>query len=274
VMQDFAGEQFNIRLIILRFFQKMILRRTEEEKLRAQFVLQENLQYKRDRQMFEVKTGEYNLVWAPGKETIFHFSKEREYHLLHIYYEPELIQQLNPGFPATGTVPNEKMIHIIKPQFKETIDQILAVPYKNNIVRFYYENQVRDVMFYLLFRGKEEISSKDLSPEDITRIEKVEQIILKDITVHYSIPELARKAKMGQFKLKSAFKKVTGMGLFECLKEARLHKARQLILETDVMIRIISEEVGYESITGFIDAFRSKYGMSPTAYRKKYRLND
>ena len=206
VVQDFAGESFNIRYIILRLFHKLVLHRIEEEKLRAQFVLQEHLKYRRDQATFQLKTNEYNLVWAPGKETMFHFKGEKEYHLLHVYYEPELIRQLIPTFPEPDSTPNEKDIHVIKPQSRDAIDQILTVPYKGDIRRFYYENQVRDLLFHMLFSEKEQKNISGLSEEEIAQVNRVEQIILRDLTVHYTIPELARKAKMGQFRLKTAFK--------------------------------------------------------------------
>ncbi|MGZ3973696.1 MAG: helix-turn-helix domain-containing protein [Flavisolibacter sp.] len=274
IVQDFAGELFNIRYIILRFFQKMILHRFEEEKLRAQFVLRENLRYKRDRKTIKVNSGDYNLVWAPGKETVFHFGKGKEYHLLHIYYEPELVRHLKPSFPGKNSVPDERLIQLIRPQFKETVNQILEVPFRGDVIRFYYENQVRDLLFYMLFSTSECKELEGLSPEEIARVNKVEQIILENLSTHYTIPELADKAKMSEFRLKAAFKKVTGMGMFERLKEARLQRACRLLTETDEQVTIIFEKVGYESITGFIDAFKKRFGISPTKYRKRYKLKD
>ena len=274
VIQDFEGDQFNIRYVILHFFQKMILHRTEEEKLRAQFVLREKLKYKRGRSTFQVKPGEYNLIWAPGTDTEFHFLEDREYQLLQLYYDPALVRQLIPSFPDTASIRDEKRNHIIRPNYTDTVSQILNTPYTGEIRRFYYEIQVRELMFSILDPQRHSRNIKGLSEYEVSQIHKVEQMIVKDLSVHYTIPELARMINMGQFKLKAAFKQVTGMGMFECLKEARLQKSRKLLLETDMLVKHIYAEAGYESITVFIDAFRKRFGISPTEYRKKYKPDD
>lgn len=273
VVQEIAGDHFNIRYIILRLFQKMVLHRKEEKKLRAQFVLQENLHYKRNGQMIGVATDEYNLVWAPGKKTQFHFRPDREYQLLHIYYEPDLLREVYPSFPSKKTVPHEKQVKTIKPQLRQTIDLILRAPHKSNLGQSYYKELARMVMFHLLHYQIKHPLPKDLSPDEIARVTKVEQIILEDLTAHYTIQELAQKARMGQVRLKEAFKKVTGMGMYEKLKDARLQKARQLLLETDLLIKEIYLEVGYEGITSFIGAFRKRFGISPTLYRNIFKTN-
>ncbi|MGZ3916712.1 MAG: helix-turn-helix domain-containing protein [Flavisolibacter sp.] len=269
VVQDIEGDHFNIRYIILRLFQKMVLHRKEEEKLRVQFVLQESLRYKRNGQVIAVAAGEYNLVWAPGKKTQFHFRPDREYRLLHLYYEPVLLREVYPAFPSRKTIPHENQVKIIKAQLRRSIEQMLNTSFKIYKDQSYYENLVRMVMSHLLYLKDKQHFFKDLSLDEIARINKLEQFILEDLTAHYTIKELARKARMGQVRLKEAFKKVTGMGLYEKLKDARLQKARQLLLETDLLVKEIYLEVGYEGITSFIGAFRKCFGMSPSQYRKR-----
>jgi AraC-like DNA-binding protein len=62
-----------------------------------------------------------------------------------------------------------------------------------------------------------------------------------------------------------------GLNLFERLREARLARAKQLLLETDLQVKVIFREVGYKSLSGFEDAFKEKYGLPPLQYRKAFQ---
>ena len=75
---------------------------------------------------------------------------------------------------------------------------------------------------------------------------------------------------MREARLKEAYKDIIGRTIYERLREARLQKARELLLATDLQVQLMYAEVGYESITGFIDAFRERFLLSPLQYRKKY----
>jgi AraC-like DNA-binding protein len=271
VVQAFDGPQFRICLWVLQLLEKITLLRAGSDHVQAQVALRESVHYRRGTTRVALQQGTWNLVWAPGSDAEFQFGAKREYRFLLIEYAPELVAQALPGFPRDTSLFAETKVRLLSPPMQEIIQQMLAAPYAAALRRFYFENQVRELLFHWLVTMPEPRGIEGLSAEDIGRLLKVEQLILDDLTTHHSIPELARKAHMSQFKLKSGFKKVTGMGLFERLKEARLQRAKQLLLQTDEMVRHIYHQVGYESITGFIDAFRERFGLSPTDYRKKYR---
>lgn len=59
-----------------------------------------------------------------------------------------------------------------------------------------------------------------------------------------------------------------GMPFNKFLINFRLARAEKFLLRTNMTIEKISEIVGYESVTGFFIAFKKKYGMSPSDFRK------
>ena len=69
------------------------------------------------------------------------------------------------------------------------------------------------------------------------------------------------------------FKKNTGKGFAEYLRDVRLDKARRLLADTELKIVEVADKVGYESYKSFTRAFREVMGMLPTEYRERRRRN-
>jgi AraC-like DNA-binding protein len=71
--------------------------------------------------------------------------------------------------------------------------------------------------------------------------------------------------------LKTGFARVFGMGTFERLLQRKMDRAKYLLETTDRQVQDVSEMAGYETVTGFINAFRKQFKMTPKDWRKKSR---
>ncbi len=65
------------------------------------------------------------------------------------------------------------------------------------------------------------------------------------------------------------FKKETGLSLGEYILSRRLKRAKHLLKETSHTVLEISTEIGFNNVTYFNKLFKSAFGMTPTAYRKR-----
>lgn len=97
---------------------------------------------------------------------------------------------------------------------------------------------------------------------------QVAERMVRDLTVHYTIDELAQEAGLSATALKNCFKGVYGSSIYAYLREYRLQTAQKLLAETDASVAEIARRVGYENPNKFSSAFRAKTGMTPTEYRK------
>jgi AraC-like DNA-binding protein len=59
-----------------------------------------------------------------------------------------------------------------------------------------------------------------------------------------------------------------GTSFIDYLKDYRLAMAARLLSASDASILEIAEDVGFESLSYFNRAFKKRYGMTPTQYRK------
>lgn len=90
---------------------------------------------------------------------------------------------------------------------------------------------------------------------------------------HYNEPitlsALTKRYAISRAQLERVFFDSVGVSPIKYLTDVRLSHAADLILSTDLPITAIAEAVGYNSSSGFIEAFKNKYKCSPLKYRKK-----
>lgn len=91
-------------------------------------------------------------------------------------------------------------------------------------------------------------------------------IILANIPKHFAIPDLAKKVGLVDFLLKKAFKEQFGVGLYEYHRKAKLDRAKELLLTTDLPMKAIAAQSGFERLTSFITSFKKEYGKPPAKY--------
>ena len=86
-----------------------------------------------------------------------------------------------------------------------------------------------------------------------------------------TIEELSRRCLMNPTTLKAVFKAVYGDSLAAHMKEHRLERAAELLRHGDESVAEIAAAVGYDSASRFSAAFRERFHMLPTEYRKQLK---
>jgi two-component system response regulator YesN len=82
-----------------------------------------------------------------------------------------------------------------------------------------------------------------------------------------SLTRLAEVASLNASYLSRLYKQQTGKGLMEFITEARIAKARTLLLGTTMKIHEISAAVGLFSSTYFARVFKKATSLTPQEYR-------
>lgn len=104
----------------------------------------------------------------------------------------------------------------------------------------------------------------NLSEDDVQRLIRVEKILTDDFrNSPPTIDRLAKTVSMSATKLKINFKQMYGQSIYAYFQKARLQRARQLLMEGKKTVTKVAEEVGYNSTSNFILAFKKQYGHLP-----------
>lgn len=100
--------------------------------------------------------------------------------------------------------------------------------------------------------------------------------ILHAIRHHYqtlTLTDLAEQFHYSKPYLCTLIKQNTGVSFTELLKQIRMSRAADYLLNTDLPVFEISEIVGYHSTDHFSRVFRSHYHCSPQEYRREHLEN-
>lgn len=224
-------------------------------------------------QRITVKEGQFSLIPGPVEKTELILEGGKEYQQFSIGYHTSFVEGLIPYFPFLEPFIKETKTDVgwalSSPRWMPRealyiIDQMLHCNYEPALRDFFFEDKAGDLLFYMLVElSKKKPSLKDLSPADIEKVYVSRTIILNDLTQHFNITQLARKVGINEFKLKIGFKQLFGVGPFAFLKNERMHKAYDLLLNTDKPIKDVQSITGYASLTSFVGAFRKFFGKTP-----------
>lgn len=102
----------------------------------------------------------------------------------------------------------------------------------------------------------------------VKKIKEVHDYMKENLSQRITIDELSKKFAMNSTTLKTVFKDVYGTSIAAHIKEHRMEKAAELLVQTDLSISEISCQVGYESQSKFSMVFKEYYKLSPAEYRK------
>lgn len=94
------------------------------------------------------------------------------------------------------------------------------------------------------------------------------------IRQHYQEPltleEVADKVGLTQAYFSSLFKKETQVGFARYLMGERMDAAKEMLRETNMSVKEICHQVGYNDVKHFTHVFEKSVGVKPAAYRKLY----
>jgi AraC family transcriptional regulator, arabinose operon regulatory protein len=119
---------------------------------------------------------------------------------------------------------------------------------------------------FLLLKG-DALETVRLDPRIVATL----QIITNDLAAHHETNALARTAGLSESRFLHLFREQLGVPLRHAIRTLRLQQAAVLLAYGDEPVGTIAEDVGFSSIFALSREFRRTYGVSPRAYRERFR---
>ncbi|MCP1133950.1 response regulator [Paenibacillus polysaccharolyticus] len=129
---------------------------------------------------------------------------------------------------------------------------------------------MKDAVQYLYLAADELVNFKRSNEEERANIvvqslcNYIKSNLEKDLT-------LVRLAELHHFNpsyLSRFFKQEMGINLSEYIDDSRIRKAKELLMNQELMVREVALQVGYESAHSFTRLFKKQTGMTPQEYRE------
>ena len=132
----------------------------------------------------------------------------------------------------------------------------------------YIKSQLYQFFFVLDNRCRNLVQPKK-SNKSLDKI----KIVLKYIENNYMdkipIADIAEVAGFSESHFMRYFKETMGTSFVDYLKDYRLTMASRLLVASDSAILDIAAEVGFENLSYFNRAFKQKYQMTPSTFRRE-----
>ncbi len=103
---------------------------------------------------------------------------------------------------------------------------------------------------------------------ELAMFARAQDILSNDAGGRLTIADLARQLGTNATKLKSGFKLLYGMTIFNYRNHHRMTRAIEMLADPDIPIAVIAHAVGYDHQASFTTAFKAHFGLPPKEARK------
>lgn len=136
----------------------------------------------------------------------------------------------------------------------------------------FMESKAIDLLLCFVRCSSAEINSCDSckflnNPYEKEKIIQARDILLRDIQLPPTIPQLASQVGINQCYLKKGFKEVFNTTIFAFIQEHRISRAKLLLTTTQNSIADIASEVGFSNTSNFTNSFKTFTGVLPSDLR-------
>ena len=150
--------------------------------------------------------------------------------------------------------------------------QLLASPYRGARQMLYLEGKCTEILCACIEMWLAHLNAdkpnETLSARDLRLIEAAREMIVADLRLAPTIPELARAVGTNASKLKRGFKFLYGMTIFEYGHRCRMNHALHLLVDERLPVGQVALAAGYQHQTSFTAAFREYFGFAPKDARR------
>ena len=141
--------------------------------------------------------------------------------------------------------------------------------FNDNIVAIYSTqnlSEIETIINELLDRGAPRLEIDQHSPTHAIHL--VKQYIHDHYGDELSLNLLAEKVFLTPRYLSSMFIQEVGYGINKYIKNVRMNKAKDMLLETNMKVIEICKAVGYSNVSYFCKSFLEDFGATPEKYRQ------
>ena len=219
-----------------------------------------------------------------NRNVIHREERVSDFTVIHFCFKPAFLQDVSKYFNESNSVGS---------LLKETEEQpnlisyLMYLPKHENIesiegiAKDLFDEMVQkrakyiEICKFLLLRMFIEIQNSNMYQFNINQFFPSSERTLYDETLKYIIDAKRKvtRQELGEYLnyngnyISNVFRKHAGISLAKYVRDICVSHAAHLLLNTDMQIKDIMHELGYENKTAFYKNFSEKYGMNPGEYR-------
>lgn len=230
--------------------------------------------------LISFKPHQHNIVYANG--LCGRLDWESEYlQLCEINMAPQFFKRYFPeGNHLFDTFRNSmekgktsllsKNHYQVSHKMYQIVEEIIRCQRKGIFKRMFLEAKVIELLMLQLeqFADHNEIQTS-VKKSDVDKIYAVREFILHNMDDSSSLIDLAHKVGTNEFILKKGFKELFGTTVFGFWNDVKMEEAKQLLMQKKMNVGEVSHHIGYKNQRHFSAAFKKKFGVLPSQYKKQ-----
>ena len=169
-------------------------------------------------------------------------------------------------------------LYIVESNIITSAGSAAAIDCCLHIVKTYYGVKVANKIARIMVSSPERdggqtqyIESPTINGAGDERITKLTDLVLENITGHFTLTAAAEYCMMSVRSFSRNFKSAYGTSFNAWLINARLNFSLELLESTNLTITEVSEKSGFSSEQVFRKHFSQKYGIGPKAWQKMFK---
>ncbi len=104
---------------------------------------------------------------------------------------------------------------------------------------------------------------KRLNRHDLAALQHLKAYMLEHLHKPITMTVLRQQTTLSEYKIKGGFEQLFGISIAGFLLQARMEKARELLLQNEKPLKEIAGLVGYKNSKSFHRSFRKYFGQTP-----------
>ena len=218
---------------------------------------------------FLSSTGYEQEIVFPQNTLVKHIGLFFPYDFLHHYLRKDILGDL---FRYTDSYPTPATKEPTPFEYRSIIEDIYSVDNRSPLSHLILHNRILLLAekflnafltkaSFSLPDGKAWIKGKE---KDLDALKSIVQI-LSDTQLNKfpSIESLSKTAMMSSTKLKTRFKQIYGMKLYEFYNRSRLEQAKEMLKTGDFSVKQVGINIGFSNLSNFAKAFKKEFGILP-----------
>lgn len=175
-------------------------------------------------------------------------------------------------------------VNFFQKLYKADSELLAIINIMKNELRYslYSSGKLQELMYQILeytFRSQLKISGEAETIKSVkrsTRIELFNRLNRAKDYIHSNYSEpldlemLSKISMLCTHHFLRRFKSFFGQSPYKYIKNVRMNKAAEMLVNTDKSITSVCLDCGYESLSSFSYLFKNTYGISPEKYRQTY----
>lgn len=122
---------------------------------------------------------------------------------------------------------------------------------------------------------KENEKLTEQKSEKMLHVEEIAKYIQRNYKHKITLDNLSAEVNLSKFYLSRIFKEVTGTTVMDYVMTCRLNQAKyEVEMSPNKTLQEVARDAGFESPAHFSRLFKERLGMTPSQYRKIYRMGE